>query len=289
MILPRFELAEPASVGEACALLQSNGKARVIAGGTDLLVSLKKKAVSAELLVSLAKIRGLSGMAVSEKDHLSIGPMVSIAEIAGSPQVEASFPALSKAAGKLGSLQIRNRATIGGNICTARPAGDTIGPLIAYGATVEITSPKGSRSAPVETIFKGPGQTTVGKDEIITSIVLKQPTGRNGASYLKYTIRNAMEIALVSVTTVISIDNGVCRSARVVLGAVAPTFIRCPAAEAYLTGKKISDDVASHAGSIAVDTCRPITDVRGSADYRRRLVQVLVKRSLLEAASNVTG
>jgi carbon-monoxide dehydrogenase medium subunit len=287
VILPRFELAEPISVGEACGILQGNDKARVMAGGTDLLVSMKKKTATAELVVSLGKIQGLRTISFSDPTTLIIGPTATVAEVAESSLIETNFPGLAFAAGKLASPQIRNRATIGGNICTARPAGDTIGPLIAYGATVRIAAARGERTAAVESIFKGPGQTTIGKDEILTSIELKRPAGSTGASYVKYTIRKAMEIALVSVTAVVSMDNGVCRSARVVLGAVAPTFIRCPAAESYLSGKEISEDVAERAGQLAVDACSPISDVRGSAGYRRRLVQVLVKRAILEAAANV--
>ena len=287
MILPQFELAEPTTVNSACDILRQNVKSRIIAGGTDLLVNMKKKTTSTNLVVSLSKIKALQKVSFSPRTGLSLGSMVRIAEIEASPVIKENYPILSKAAGRIGSPQVRNRATIGGNICSARPAGDTIGPLIACGATVQITGPDGVRDEPVESIFKGPGQTTIGTNEILTGIKLKKPVSHTGSSYIKYTIRNAMEIALVSVTTLVAIEDGVCKSARIVLGAVGPTFIKCPAAEEYLVGQKISPGIAEKAGQLAVDACHPITDVRASADYRRDLVMVLVQRSLQEAASEV--
>ncbi len=287
MILPRFELMEPVSVSEACDILGQNEKAKVIAGGTDLLVNLKRRVISADVLVSLAGIPELTQI-LTGPAALTLGPMVTIADVANSPLIKASFPVLCQAAGRLGSWQIRNRATIGGNVCTARPAGDTIGPLIAYGATAEVTGAHGKRTEPFGKLFQGPGKTTIHPGELLTGIALATPAAHTGGSYVKYTLRNAMEIALVSVTSLLTIEHGVCRSARVVLGAVAPTFVRCPATEAFLVGKQITEDVAEEAGRLVIDACRPITDLRASADYRNTLVQVLVKRSLLEAAASVT-
>ena len=134
-------------------------------------------------------------------------------------------------------------------------------------------------------MFKGPGQTTIGKGEFLAGITIKSPAANTRYSYIKYGIRRAMEIALVSVTSLITLENNTCRSARIILGAVAPTFIRCPITEEFLTGKNLTEEVAGQAGQLAVDACSPITDIRASADYRRHLVQVMVKRSLLEAVS----
>ena len=289
MILLQFELIEPDSVIKACDFLQHNDKARIIAGGTDLLVNLKKKTIISDLLVSLDKISGLNNISFPDRSILSLGPLLTIADIAESPLIKAHFPVLSQAAGKLGSPQVRNRATIGGNICTARPAGDTIGPLIAYGATAQITGAIGVRTQPFATLFQGPGQTSIGRGEILTAIMIKRPVGNIRGNYIKYTIRKAMEIALISITTLVSLENSVCSSAKIILGAVAPTFIRCPAAEDFLVGKKITDDIADRAGKLAINACSPISDVRASADYRRKLVKILVKRSLLEAISSVTN
>jgi xanthine dehydrogenase FAD-binding subunit len=288
VILPRFELKQPTTVREACEILKNSENVKIIAGGTDLLVNLKKKVINADVLVSLAKIEKLKKVTFTQRNGISIGPLVTIDEVSSSPVITKNYPVLSIAAGKLGSPQIRNRATIGGNICTARPAGDTIGPLIACEAVVEISSAKGDRKAPIETIFKGPGQTTVAKDEILTGISMKKLAENTGCSYIKYMIRNAMEIALVSVTALVAIENGTCRSARIVLGAVGPTFIRCKATEEFLTGKKITAAIAEKAGQYAGEICTPITDTRASADYRRRLVEILAKRAISEAYSSVS-
>lgn len=287
MILPRFELAEPKTVQDVCNTLKQKDRVKVIAGGTDLLVNLKKKAFTADTVVSLSQIPELSGISFTANTGLTIGAMVRIAEIAVDPVIAANYPGLAAAAGKLGSPQIRNRATVGGNVCSARPAADMVGPLVAYRAIAQIATPSGTREEPVERIFRGPGQTTLGKDEFLTGIKVPAPAKNTGISYIKYGIRHAMEIALVSVTSLLVIENGKCTSSRVVLGAVAPTFIRCSATEEFLIGKTISEAVAEQAGYSAADICTPITDIRGTADYRRQMVRVLTKRTLLEAASRI--
>jgi len=288
MILPRFDLEEPTTVKEVCNILQRHDKAKVIAGGTDLLVNMKKKVIVTDLLVSLSKIPELNQLSFSNDSGVAMGSMVRIAELAISPVIKTHYPALAIAAGKLGSPQIRNRATVGGNVCSARPAADMVGPLVAYGATAVITTPNGVIEEPIEKIFKGPGQTNLGKGEFLTTIKLKTPLKNTGISYIKYGIRHAMEIALVSVTSLVVIDNNTCRSARVVMGAVAPTFIRAPKAEASLTGKTVSEQLVEQAGELAAQECTPITDIRASADYRRQLVRVLTMRSLNEAVINCT-
>jgi CO/xanthine dehydrogenase FAD-binding subunit len=288
MILPRFDLEEPTTVKEVCNILQRHDKAKVIAGGTDLLVNMKKKVIVTDLLVSLSKIPELNQLSFSNDSGVAMGSMVRIAELAISPVIKTHYPALAIAAGKLGSPQIRNRATVGGNVCSARPAADMVGPLVAYGATAVITTPNGVKEEPIEKIFKGPGQTNLGKGEFLTTIKLKTPLKNTGISYIKYGIRHAMEIALVSVTSLVVIDNNTCRSARVVMGAVAPTFIRAPKAEASLTGKTVSEQLVEQAGELAAQECTPITDIRASADYRRQLVRVLTMRSLNEAVINCT-
>jgi aerobic carbon-monoxide dehydrogenase medium subunit len=287
MILPRFELAEPISTREVCDILQKTDKVRVIAGGTDLLVNLKKKVFTADTLVSLSQVPDLNGISFSSSSGLTIGSMVRIADLAISPVIAAHYPGLANAAGKLGSPQIRNRATIGGNVCSARPAADMVGPLVAYGAIANIATAANSREERIERIFKGPGQTTLAKGEFLTGFKIPAPAKNTGISYIKYGIRHAMEIALVSVTSLVVIENEKCVTARVVLGAVAPTFIRCPATEEFLEGKAITGDVAEQAGYSASEICTPITDIRGTADYRRQLVRVLTKRTLLEAAGQI--
>jgi aerobic carbon-monoxide dehydrogenase medium subunit len=270
-------------------MLRQDEKARVIAGGTDLLVNMKRGVASAGLIISLKRIPELRTIQMPGRTNLAIGPMMTIAEVASSSLVRDDFPVLANAAGKLGSMQVRNLATVGGNICTARPAGDTIGPLVAYGASARIANGNSERTESFERLFKGPGQTTVKHDEILTSVMLKKPAPDTRGSYIKYTIRNAMEIALVSVTTLLTMEGEICRQARVVLGAVAPTFVRCEVTEGFLIGKRVTPEVAKAAGKLVIDACSPITDLRATADYRRELVQTLVERSLLESAVGAAG
>ncbi len=288
MILPRFELEEPTKVNEVCNILQRHEKAKVIAGGTDLLVNMKKKVITTDMIISLSKIPELNEVSFSGENGIVIGSMVRIVELATSPVIKTNYPGLAIAAGKLGSPQIRNRATVGGNVCSARPAADMVGPLMAYEAIAVIASPGGIREEPIEKIFKGPGQTTLARNEFLTTIKIKQPAHSTGISYIKYGIRHAMEIALVSVTSLVVMEKNNCHSARVVMGAVAPTFIRAPKTEAFLAGKAISEKVVEEAGALASQECTPITDIRASADYRRQLVRVLTTRSLNEAVMNCT-
>jgi CO/xanthine dehydrogenase FAD-binding subunit len=285
MILPRFNLLEPTSLTEVCKALESGDNTRIIAGGTDLLVNLKKKVFTANTLISLDKIDELKEVSYSDTEGLTIGSAVRIIDIVESPVINSVFPALAAAAGKLGSWQIRCRATIGGNVCSARPAADTIGPLIAYSATARIAGPDGERDEAIETIYKGPGQTTLGKGEMLAAIKIKPPAENTGVTYGKYGIRQAMEIALISATTLVTLDDNVCKTARIVLGAVAPTYIRCQKTESFLTGNTITEDIAEQAGQIASQSCSPITDIRASAAYRRQLVKVMVKRNLLKSVA----
>jgi aerobic carbon-monoxide dehydrogenase medium subunit len=287
MILPRFDLEEPATINEVCQILQKQEKARVIAGGTDLLVNMKKKVITPEVVVSLSTVPGLNSIDYSPDKGVTIGSMVRISDITNSPEIKARYPGLADSGGKLGSPQIRNRATIGGNICSARPAADMAGPLTAYGAVAVIATPNGMREQPIEKLYKGPGQTTLGKGEFLVAFKIKTPEKNTGICYIKYGIRHAMEIALVSVTSLVVIDKNICRSAKVVLGAVAPTFIHCPKTEEFLNGKELSEAVAEQAGEMASGECSPITDIRASADYRRQLVHVLTKRSLLQASKQL--
>jgi len=286
VILPRFKFTEPQTLEEAFEIVEQNkGDAAFLAGGTDLLVNLKKKVVNHSVIISLEKLAELKNIEYSNEKGLTLGAMTRISDIEESPVLREKYPILAIAASKLGSLQVRNRATVGGNICAARPAGDTIGPLIAYAATVRLVSKDGERRQPLEEFFLSPGKTIIREGEILADIQLSTVPANTGASYIKYGVRKAMEIAMVTVTTLLTFGNASCQSARVVLGAVAPTFIRSPQAEDVLSGGIFSRDIAGQAAKLAAGCCQPISDMRASAEYRRELVEVLTRRSLLEAAS----
>ena len=287
MILPRFQFKEPETLKEAFEIAEQNrGDVAFIAGGTDLLVNMKKKVVGYKVIISLEKLPDLMVMKYSGEKGLTMGAMTRISDLEDSPMIKEKYPALATAAGCLGSPQIRNRATVGGNICTARPAGDMIGPLIAYGATVRLVNSKGERLQRLEELFLGPGKTKIKDDEILVDIHLNNVTAKTGASYIKYSLRKAMEIAMVNITTVLTFKDDFCESARVVLGAVAPTYIRSYQAEDTLAGEPFSEENAAQAAILAVGCCQPITDNRASAEYRRNLVEVLTGRSIREAASH---
>ena len=286
MILPRFQFLEPETFEEVHHLVEKNkGDAVLMAGGTDLLVNLKRKVIKAKVVISLEKIKSLKQVHYSESAGLTLGSMVTVSELAETPIIKQKFPLLAIAANKIGSPQIRNRATIGGNICTARPAGDTIGPLTAYGAEVQLVLGKETRWEPISKFITGPGKTTRKEGEVLAAIRIKPFPANTGVSYIKYGVRKAMEIAMVSVTTAITFNGDKCEKATIVLGAVAPTFIRSNEAEEFLVSQKVTLSAAEKAAELAAGGCRPITDVRASAEYRRDLVRVLTKRGIMEAAA----
>jgi carbon-monoxide dehydrogenase medium subunit len=286
VILPRFQFLEPETFEEVHQLVEKNkGDAVLMAGGTDLLVNLKRKVIKAKVVISLEKIKSLKQVHYSESAGLTLGSMVTVSELAETPIIKQKFPLLAIAANKIGSPQIRNRATIGGNICTARPAGDTIGPLTAYGAEVQLVLGKETRWEPISKFITGPGKTTRKEGEVLAAIRIKPFPANTGVSYIKYGVRKAMEIAMVSVTTAITFNGDKCEKATIVLGAVAPTFIRSNEAEEALVSHKVTLSTAEKAAELAAGGCRPITDVRASAEYRRDLVRVLTKRGIMEAAA----
>jgi CO/xanthine dehydrogenase FAD-binding subunit len=287
MLLPRFEYDEPKSLEEACELMASFGaKAKVLAGGTDLLVNMKKKILAPAHVVSLGRVEPLKTLEASN-GSIRIGALMTAAEAQG---VKKSLSALARGASSLGSPLIRNLATIGGNLASARPAADFPPPLMAYGAEVLLRKKGGERKVPLDAFFKGPGMTVVEPDEILAEIVVPKPPSGSGAGYMKLGVRKTLEISIVNVAAFLSLDaGGVIRTARVVLGAVAPTPIRAPSAETVLVGQKPSLGVFAKAGDAAAGDSRPIDDFRGSAEYRREMVKVLTRRALQVAWDEARG
>ncbi|MCF8142993.1 MAG: xanthine dehydrogenase family protein subunit M [Deltaproteobacteria bacterium] len=282
MLLPHFEFHEPTTVSEACEIMgRLREKARPIAGGTDLIVNMKKNLIRPDHVVSLAKIDDLKGI-VRENGLLEIGACVTAAEIAGSDAVEKKFAALAQGARVLGSPLIRNLATISGNVVSARPAADLPPPLMAYGARAVLMKTSGERSVDLNDFFKAPGKTVMDPDEILTRIVIEAPQGHYGDSYVKLGLRQTFEISLVNVAAFISLDgsDGPISKARVILGSVGPTPIRSQSAEDVLGGQMPSEPLFARAGEAAAGDAQPIDDFRGSAEYRRDMVAVLTRRAL---------
>jgi carbon-monoxide dehydrogenase medium subunit len=256
-------------------------KARPLAGGTDLLVNMKKKIVSPENVISLGRIEELREKNLSN-GQFRLGACLTAADVAQTKEINDTFNALSVGANSLGSPLIRNLATIGGNVVTARPAADFPPPLMAYGAQVVLKKSSGERTVSLDDFFRGPGQTVIEPDEILTGIVLETPPSYSGSAYIKLGLRKALEISLVNVAAFISLDdqNGPIKMSRIVLGAVAPVPIRATAAEQVLLAEKPGDDLFKRAGEAAAGDSKPIDDFRGSAEYRRAMVEVLTQRAL---------
>jgi len=281
--MKRFEYFEPTSLPEAFALLgRYQGRAQPLAGGTDLLVALKEHLRSADCVVNIKKIPGIDRLSFDASDGLYIGALVTAREIEVSPITKEHYSSLVQAARELGSIQVRNRATIVGNVCRASPSADTLPPLIADGAEITIHGPGGHRTVLLEEFFTGPGKTVLGHDELVTTIPVPAPAPRTGKVYIKHGRRKAMELATVGVAVTLNEFD-----LRIVLGAVAPTPIRATKAEGLLRGRKLDDARIERAAQAAAEEARPISNVRASAEYRRDMVAVLTRRAVKQALKNL--
>jgi carbon-monoxide dehydrogenase medium subunit len=290
--LPKFEYHAPASVAEAQGLMTKYGsEARFIAGGTDLLIAMKKREAAPGRLISLGNIAALKGIADDGSGGVQIGALTTLGEIERSPIVRKGALALCDAVEVMGSAQVRSLATIGGNLCSGVPSADTAPPLIALKAALKLVGPAGERQVPVEQFFTGPKETVRKADEILAAILIPKPEAPSAGCYLKLMRRHAMDLALVGVAAWLKLDGGkkVCVEARIALGAVAPTPIRVAEVEALLVNKTIDAGVVAEAARIAGMQCRPISDVRASLEYRCSMVEVLTRRAVTEAHRRIIG
>jgi len=282
MLLPKFDFHEPTSVKEACQMMaEFKEKAKPLAGGTDLMVNMKKKIVSPEQIVSLGRIEALKDLS-RENGTLKIGACFTVADLSVSETVQKLLSALGSGARALGSPLVRNLATVGGNIGSARPAADLPPSLMAYGARLSIESSRGSRQLDLEKFFKGPGMTALAPDEVITTVQVDIPGPGAGAGYINIGVRKAQDCNIVNVASFLALDekDGTVKTARIVMGSVGPTPLRAPTAEKVLIGSKPDASLFAKAASAAEQDCSPILDFRGSAEYRRAMVGVLTRRTL---------
>jgi len=286
MLLPKFELHEPASIEDALELKKSHGAdARLMAGGTDVLVLLKKKVIFTDTIISLSKIKDLSQITQTD-DAVIIGTCATMAQLSASPVIQEKFGAIKTACDNLGTHLIRNRATIGGNCCNASPAGDTMPALMIYDAMVLIESAEGKRELPIADFFKGPGKTDLAANEILTGFKLPIPPANSGAHYIQLGKRQSSEINVVNVGSFLEYDPDTKKviKAKIALGSVAATPIRALNAEKTVTGKTADEPAFYKAGETARrEDCKPIDDFRGSAAYRQAMIGVLTKRTLQTA------
>ena len=281
--MKNFEYADPKTVRQAVRLLSKyQGTAKVLAGGTDLFLRMRHRVLMPDVVIDLKRIKALSGVRYASQKGLRIGAVATHAEVESHPAVRRHYGALAEAAGWVGSAQTRHRGTVVGNLCNASPAADTAPALLAYRAAVKIVGPDGERQVPIEAFFQGPGRTALGPAEIVTEILLPPPQGKYGWGFLRRT-RSAIDIALVSSCAVVRAEHGLCDEVGIGLGAVAPVPLRGVRAEAVLRGQQPSLALIEEAGKVAAAECRPISDVRCSAEYRKDMVEVLTRRCLQSA------
>ena len=285
-----MEYFEPKSIGDALSVLSKHGAtAKVIAGGTDVMVDIKFKEEPGAL-VNIKKIPSLSGIAESG-GAIRIGALTTIREIETNALIREKLPVLWEAAHQFASLQIRDTATIGGNICRASPSGETLSPLLVLEAKAVMAFSSGEQSESFSKFFTGPGKSIVGEKGLLTEIEIPIPAAGSQGAYLKHAVRGAMDIAMVGVAVMITPDAGKNSLAdvRIGLGAVAPTPLRAPKTEALLKGKPLTAALLKEAGAMAASESSPIDDQRSSAENRRWIVEALTKRGLAQTWKAATG
>ena len=283
MILPDFEYFAPTTLSETCELLKKLGPgAKVLAGGTDILSKMKQELLFPKAIVSLKNLSGLSEIRVENNKDVIIGARITHNSLLDSPVLQKKYPSICNAAHQMANNQVRNIGTIGGNIVNAVPSADLPPILIALGAKIKLVGTNGERVLPLEDFFTGPNESVIKQDEVLTEFIIsEQPF--TGSTYLKFALRRSGALAVASVAVAVAVEGNTCQKARIVLGAVAPTPLRVKTAEEVLTGKEITDVLLEEAGSAAATESKPISDIRGSAEYRRDLVRVLTRRALKKA------
>jgi CO/xanthine dehydrogenase FAD-binding subunit len=310
--MKKFDYLKPKTLEEALSLLNQHGKkAKLIAGGTDVIVMIKQKTMLPDVLISLQGIPGLNQ--IKYDGSLRIGAMVTHRALEKSELIRKEFSALADATDYLGSIQIRNVATIGGNICTAAPSADTATPLLVLGAQAKIKSLKEERMVAVEEFFTAPGETILKKGEVVTELVIPKPSPNTGSAYWKHQRRLALDLPILGVSTLLTLNKGTvscsdmlcttspissilhsmeqdeltCKEVRIALGVAAPTPIRAVKAENLLSGKKISDELLEEVAQTAAQEAQPRDTIRGEAWYRKDMIRVLVKRMAMKSIERV--
>jgi carbon-monoxide dehydrogenase medium subunit len=277
----RFDLLLPSSVDETVRILADHGAAaRVVAGGTDLVPQLRNGQLRPACVVDLSGIPELRRLAEDDGAGLRIGAAVTARTLERGPGVRARYAALAESAALVGSVQVRNLATVGGNLCNAAPSADMAPPLLTLDAEAVIAGPSGRRQVPLGEFFRDVRRTVLAPDELLVEVRVPEPRPRSGGSYLRHTPRRELDIAVVGVASQLTLEDGRCRTARIALAAVTPTPVRAHAAEQALEGRPVTAEAIARAAALAVEAARPITDQRGSADFRRHLVRVLTHRTL---------
>lgn len=287
----RFAYRDAHSLDEALRIMSQEAGGRVIAGSTDVLIRWRQGLWKPAYVLNIKGIPGLNQVAYTPEDGLRLGALVTVRTLEQHPLIRAHYPALTQAATAFAGVQIRNLATVGGNVCNASPAGDTLPALLAYGAECRLVDPDGERVLPLQDFFRGPGQTALRPAELLVELRLPPPLPHTGGLYIKHSPRHTMDIAVVGVASIVTLSapDGVCQQARIALGAVAPTVMRAPAAEARLHGQTLTEERLQQAAQAAAAMVHPIDDIRSSAVHRRAIVAPLVRRTLHVATQMARG
>ncbi len=284
--LPEFNYHAPLSIDETISLLEKYGRnATVMAGGTDVIPKMKGGVLKPEQLISLTNVKELEYINYDEENGLQFGASVTLAQLERNKIIRDLYPALYDGCHNIASTQIRNAGTLVGNICNAVPSADTAPALLVLGAKIKVVSKKGARLIPIEDFFKGVCKTVLEPEELVTEVQIPPKKSGESSIYYGFTLRKALDLAIVGVAVNLRVKDGICEDAKIALGAVAITPKRVKTAEALLIGQKITEELARKAGDAAADSeCCPISDMRASKEYRRELVRVLIKDGILVTA-----
>lgn len=276
--------SQPCTMEETFELLLKYGRdACVTAGGTDVVVNLRSKRISPKAIIQLRKVRELDENIQWSDQAIEIGALVTLSQLAEHTRIKRTLPALAQAANCVGSKQIRNRATLAGNICNASPAADTAPPLLVYNASVRLVSSRGERILPLDEFFKGPRKTTLFQGEILKSIVLPTPQADSASVYLRLSRRAGVDLSSMG-TAVLAIATG---EVRIALGAMGPVPLRAHAVEKLLAGKAEDEQAVENALNEMVKETSPITDIRASKEYRLEMAKVYTRRAIQEALNQL--
>jgi carbon-monoxide dehydrogenase medium subunit len=283
--LQEINYEAPITVAQAVTMLKRHGeKARPLCGGTDLLIQMRAGVRRPDYIVDLKHIKELRQIKFDARKGVRLGAAVPCIEVYESEVMRKYYPGLTEAAHLIGSLQIQNRASVGGNLCNGSPAADTTPALIALGAKARIAGGRTAREVPVEDFVTSPGRTVLKPGEILVEFVIPAPKPHSSDSYLRFIPRNEMDIAVVGVGTSITLAGEVVRAARIALGAVGPTPIFAAKASESLIGQKLDNATIEAAAQLAIGASAPIDDMRGTAEFRRHVTGVLTRRTILIAA-----
>jgi CO/xanthine dehydrogenase FAD-binding subunit len=287
LLVQEFDYFEPASVAEAIALLaQYGGQAKVLAGGTDLLVQMKMERVNPRYIISIKKIPGLNE--IVENDYLEIGALTTIRQLATSPLVQQRYTALAEACLSFSTVQVQLMGTIGGNLCNGSPAADTAPALLVFEAEATLSGSAGERTVLLNQFFRGPGRTVLAADELLTGLRLPVPSAHTGSAFLKIG-RVTADIAKASAAVSLTRDGQKVGLCNIALGSVAPTPIRAREAEDAIEGRTYSEELVEEMSRLAAEEASPITDVRSTAQYRREICRVMVRDGLKLAWQRAGG